>query len=123
MGGYWDVFSGTVGNVFSGQFLSDYAYYFGSNASTMVEWIVEGLLNVLQFLIGKMAAALDLLIAAMPGDFTISPEVIASCVHYLKVMNGWVDVSMGLIGLGIWSTFMTVYVAIKFVRRLIPTAG
>ena len=63
---------------------------------------------------------LDLLLAAVPSDYQAQGAVFR---QYTEIANCWVALDYGLTMLGVFYTFLGVFVVLKFVLKLIPGLG
>jgi hypothetical protein len=63
---------------------------------------------------------LTFLLAAVPSDYATNATAFR---HYAEVANCWVALDYGLTMLGVFYTFLSVFVVLKFVLKLIPTVG
>ena len=77
------------------------------------DWLVESVDTI-------FSALLDHLFAAIPEQFQADA---ASYGQYIEVANAWVPLDYGITLLGIYYTFLSVFVVIKFVLKLIPGVG
>lgn len=76
-------------------------------------WLVESVDAVCNTL-------LDYLFAAIPEQFQADA---APFRQYIEVANVWIPLDYGITLLGAYYTFLSVFVVIKFVLKLIPTVG
>lgn len=80
---------------------------------TFWDWLVE-------MVDGVFVTVLDFLLAAVPADFQAQASVFR---QYTEVANCWVALDYGLTMLGVFYTFLSVFVVLKFILKLIPTVG
>ena len=76
-------------------------------------WLVDSVDSIFTTL-------LDYLFAAIPDQFQADA---APFRQYIEVANVWVPLDYGITLLGAYYTFLSVFVVIKFVLKLIPTVG
>lgn len=80
---------------------------------TFWDWLVGAVETV-------FTTFLDYLLAAVPADFQADAAVFR---EYAEVANCWVALDYGITMLGMFYTFLSVFVVLKFVLKLIPTVG
>jgi hypothetical protein len=76
-------------------------------------WLLETVDTVFQ-------TVLDYLLAAVPDDYAANASAFK---HYIEVANSWIALDYGFTMLGVFYTFLAVFVVLKFVLKLIPTVG
>lgn len=77
------------------------------------DWLVESVDSI-------FTSLLDYLFAAIPEQFQADA---APYRQYIEVANVWIPLDYGITLLGAYYTFLSVFVVIKFVLKLIPTVG
>ena len=76
-------------------------------------WLVASVESV-------FSTVLDYLFAAVPADYTTNASAFR---HYIEVANAWVALDYGFTMMGVFYTFLAVFVVLKFVLKIIPTVG
>jgi len=86
---------------------------FGDAIEIFWDWLVETVDTV-------FSGLLDYLFAAIPDEFQADATAYR---QYIEVANVWIPLDYGITLLGAYYTFLSVFVVIKFVLKLIPTVG
>lgn len=63
---------------------------------------------------------LNFIFDAIPDDYQASAVPFR---QYIEIANCWISLDYGLTLLGAYYTFLSVFVVIKFVLKLVPTVG
>ena len=76
-------------------------------------WLLSTMLDMANSLMGAI-------VNNMPSGWQAN---ISGIAPYVSLANAWVPIDLGLVLLGLYYTFLGVFVAVKFILKLIPGIG